>query len=175
MSNKKIILFLLSSLLLFIICVICSSLIKYWRNIQAIRYFPTFSAWTIEGEESTIDTWDKTSYTCLVFFNPDCGACKEKIRHIITLNNDFDNLQWLFLTPAQYEEVSRFIAETGLYGTSNATTLLLDSSALFTHYRIRNLPAFFLYGPDGELICRCKSGNSFERFLNQVNKWCRKG
>lgn len=172
MNKKKIILFLLLSLLTFVICILCFSFIKYRHNIQVIKHFPTFSAWTIEGEELTIDTWDKTSYTCLVFFSPECSACKEKIRHIITLN--YKNLRWLFLTPAPYEEVSLFIAENGLYGTSNATTLLLDHPALFTHYRIRNLPAFFLYGPDGELICRCKSGDSFERFLNQVNKWCRK-
>ena len=173
MSPRRILFPLLFIIGGILIVSIVFSVIKYSENIRTIKTFPSFSAWTLEGERISIVSQEENTFTCLVFFRPDCNACREKISQIINQGNRVKTLQWLFVTQAPYEDVSRFIVDTGLYRFSNATTLLLDSPELYTKYRISNFPALFLYNPAGDYISRCKDSADFNRFLNSLLKWCR--
>ena len=173
MTQRRILILFLAAVGCIFIVSIGLSVVRYSENKKTIETFPTFSAWTVEGEKISVVNQDKSLYTCLVFFSPECNACRKKISQIIDYGSRVESLRWLFVTQAPYEDVSRFIVETGLYRFSNATTLLLDSPELFTKYRISGFPALFLYGPDGNYIGRCKNSAGFDRFLNSLNKWCR--
>lgn len=174
MVKKKVLILSFVVIISFLISIICFSIVRYINNIRDIKNFPIFSAWTIEGEYLTLTEKIDSVYTCLFFFSPDCKTCREEIKNIIDISGYYDNVQWIFLTSASYEEVFRFAIEIGLCHFTNITILLLDSQILYLKYRVNTPPAIFLYGPDGKYISRCKNYTGFNRFMNNLNKWCQK-
>ena len=135
------------------------------------RTLPEIYALTMTGDSVNCNTiLESGKKTAILFFNPECEACKNEMREIIKNQKYFLNVQWLFITNAQAEEVGSFIKDYPVQSSPDSYLLREDYPKCHMLFDVSAPPALFIYNEKGKLIVTDKGENSIQKIAKMVKQ-----
>lgn len=91
-------------------------------------------------------------YTLINYFSPDCEHCQYMAGQLTLHSAAFSNTHVFMITPATFENASRFAENYGL-SKLNFVSVGTDPGFQFPAlFGASMMPSFFLYGPDNRLL-----------------------
>ena len=101
---------------------------------------------SVEGSVERLGYDDPTSETVLLFFSPDCEACRDNIENWKRLQSSADSRRrrFVYVSTAEPEKTAEFARDHLLQGP-----ILLSTAATLESYRVRGIPATLVVGPGG--------------------------
>ena len=142
---------------------------RHGSKVEGIRQLPEIKVLTIYGDNfKAADYLDSTKWTALLFFHPECEYCRKEVEGIITRQNEFRNVQWLFITLAPTEIVEEFLAEYPLESIPDAYVLREDWPDTYKQFGVKGPPALFIYDESGNLVRRHMGATSIKTIVQEL-------
>ncbi len=132
------------------------------------QMMPEISVLTISGDSLKVNNvLDTTKRTAILFFGPDCEFCQKEIEGIIKRNGECRNVQWVFITFAQPEELEPFLKEYPIESIPNAFLLREDFPEM--HIRFESTPPdLFIYDEQGTLMKMHHGSSSIKTIVAEL-------
>lgn len=111
---------------------------------------------------------DSSKRTALFFFHPECEYCRKELEGVLTRHSECRNVQWLFLTLAQAEEVGTFQREYPLETIPDAYVLREDWPDIHRQFGVTGPPALFIYDESGKLMKRYMGATSIKTIVQEL-------
>jgi thiol-disulfide isomerase/thioredoxin len=135
------------------------------------RTLPEICALTMTGDSVNCNTiLESGKKTAILFFNPECEACKNEMREIIKNQKYFLNVQWLFITIAQAEDVESFIKDYPVQSIPDSYLFREDYPKSHMLFDVSAPPALFVYNEKGKLIVADKGENSIQKIARKLKR-----
>ena len=135
------------------VCLILWATKRKEQKIAPYRLMPEIRALTISGDSLKVyEALNKTKRTSILFFGPDCEFCQKEIEGILKRNGECRDVQWVFITIAQPEELKPFLNEYPIESTPNAFLLREDFPEMHIKFGVSAPPALFIYDEHGKLM-----------------------
>lgn len=169
MSVKKTIRFGLISLACFIIISISFVNAKKKHRDESVLFLPEVKALTVSGDSLKFrDVCDTTKRTSILFFGPDCEFCQKEIEGIIERNGECRDVQWIFITIAQPEELEPFLKEYPIESIPSAFLLREDFPEMHIRFDVSAPPALFIYDEQGNLMKMHRGATSIRTIVAEL-------
>ena len=90
--------------------------------------------------------------TIIFIFSPDCGHCQQKIRSLLDNKALFAKAQIIMASPIEHRIIKKFYKE---YEIARYPNIIMGNDPgyfLGSFYRVKSLPAIFVYNKKGRLV-----------------------
>lgn len=90
--------------------------------------------------------------TIIFIFSPDCGHCQQKIRSVLDNEALFTKAQIIMASPIEHRIIKKFYEE---YEIARYPNIIMGNDPgyfLGSFYRVKSLPAIFVYNKKGRLV-----------------------
>lgn len=137
--------------------------------LSGIENIPEMKALMSDG--TSVNLNDKLNHqkrTAILFFSPDCEYCKQEIRGIISRYSECRNVQWVFFTLAQPEEIAAFLNEYHILNIPYSYIIREDWPSLYKKLNIKVPPELFIYDEKGKLIFHHKGATSINTIVEEL-------
>ncbi len=144
--------------IIFILFCICFCKTAYTQTDSTLLYlrFPTVPPFSItkvsDSTKFTKDDLAKRKATIIVIFSPDCDHCQHETKELITNINLFKKAQIIMASPLEHRHLKKFYDEYKIADYPNIIMGRDPAYFLGTFYRVRSLPAIFVYDKKGNFI-----------------------
>lgn len=123
------------------------------QKMASLRIIPEINALTVPGDSLRVNDYlDPTKRTVVMFFHSDCEFCQKEIGGIIERNGECRDVQWIFITIAQPEELEPFLNEYPIESIPGAFLLREDFPDMHILFDVSAPPALFIYDEHGKLM-----------------------
>ena len=143
------------------------------RRIQALepyRIMPEICALDMFGDSINCkNILNPEMKTAILFFSPDCNSCRNEINDILQFRNEFRDIQWVFITVAQYEDLDCFLNEYPIHLLPDAYLLREDYPINHMLFNVSVPPALFVYDKKGTLIAKHKGEILIQSIAKDLN------
>ena len=159
---------------LFLIAIALSLLIyvtgkRIKQKYSFISDLPELSGLTISGDSLIFkEVIDTTKRTSILFFGPDCEFCRKEIEGIIERNGECRDVQWIFITIAQPEELELFLNEYPIESIPDAFLLREDFPEMHIRFDVSAPPALFIYDEHGNLMKMHRGATSIKTIVAEL-------
>lgn len=141
-----------ASFIAVVLLLICSER-KRIQKREPYRIMPEICALDVFGDSINCNSMlNPEKKTAILFFSPECNACRKEINDIVTFQSEFQDIQWVFITIAQYEELHSFVKECPISSLPDAFLLREDYPTNHLLFDVSTPPALFVYNEKGKLI-----------------------
>lgn len=152
-----------------ILCLILWAAKRAEHKIAFFRAMPEIKALTISGDSlKTNDVLDTTKRTAILFYSPDCEFCQKEIEGIIDRKEELNNIQWIFITIAQPEELNTFLKEYPIESIQDAILLREDFPEMHIRFDVSSPPALFIYDEYGNLMKMHRGATSIKTIVAEL-------
>lgn len=151
------------------LCLILWAAKRKDKKDASFLLLPEIYALTALGDSLKFrDVCDTTKRTSIIFFSPDCEFCQKEIEGIINRYGDCRDVQWLFITIAQPEELVLFIKEYPIDSIPNALLLREDFPEMHMKFDVTAPPALFIYDEHGKLMKMHRGATSIRTIVAEL-------
>lgn len=159
--------------LILVIAIILGGLIygEMWRNQieDPYRCLPNIYALNMTGDSINCnERLAPNKKTAVLFFNPECDECKDEINSILLYQKELRNVQWVFITIAQVEELEIFINDYPIHLLPYSFLLREDFPRNHLLFGVSVPPVLFIYDDKGKLINVHKGGFTLFSILDEL-------
>ncbi|NCT10868.1 MAG: redoxin domain-containing protein [Flavobacteriia bacterium] len=142
--------------------------LQHKKTVAArIQQIPSFSFFTLTGKEFTDAQLPKKSII-FVYFNSDCDYCQSEAVKIREHINDFNNIQWVFVSFENATKIENFASTYKLNNRENVL-FLEDKKAVFaTIFNANTIPFIVIYDSNKKLLKQFKGVTSIKSLLEVV-------
>ena len=137
------------------------------KNIPVER-MPEIKALTLSGDSVSFSIEDIKKRTAIMFFHPECEFCEEEIKGIIEHKMDFSDIQWVFLTMAQSDEVNDFLAKYQMGSIPDSYLFREDYPAMHITFGVTAPPYMLIYDESGILMKKYRGATSIKVLIEDL-------
>lgn len=141
---------------------------KHNTLIAGIKHIPNILLSTIDGKDFYLAELQSKRKTAILFFSPECEFCKKEIEGIIERNGECQNVQWVFITIAQPEELEPFLKEYPIESIPNAFLLREVFPEMHIKFDVTAPPSLFIYDEHGKLIKEHRGATSIKTIVEEL-------
>ena len=169
MNKLHIIKFTLCFLAAVLVGLFIWALNNHYSKDSSIRYMPDIQAMDMDGNEIVLkNKLDPSKRTAILFFHPDCEFCQQEIKGIINRNSECRDVQWVFFTMAQPEEISSFLEEYPLNDIPDSFLIREDWPNVYKQLSLSNPPELIVYDEQGKLMVHHKGATSIKTIVEEL-------
>ena len=169
MNKLHIIKFTLCFLAAVLVGLFICALNKHYSKDSSIRYMPDIQAIELDGEEMELkQNFDPSKRTAILYFHPDCEFCQQEIKGIISRNSECRDVQWVFFTMAQPEEITSFLNEYPINDIPNSFLIREDWPNVYKQLSLSNPPELIVYDENGKLMFHHKGATSIKTIVEEL-------
>jgi thioredoxin-related protein len=106
----------------------------------------------------------------LLFTHPECDFCHEKIKQVVKLNTQLQDIVILLITHAEKEQALKFYSDYNLSQFDNLYMLIDDYIKVPPLYGSPSIPSVFLYDMNKKLLFKHNGAIKFETVLKHLPK-----
>lgn len=166
----KIIFTLLFTSILLILSYQIISKINYKKEVQQnIKTIPQFSYQNIEGEVFTNQNLKTETPAIFIYFNTECEYCNEEAQMIHENIKEFGNVQIIFISFEDTEQIKKFAQNHQLINYDNVYFLHDSKNTFTTAFDINSLPCLVLYDKNQNLIEKIKGQTKPEILIKKLS------
>lgn len=137
--------------------------------MEPFRIMPEINALTVYGDSLRVNDYlNPTKRTSILFFGPDCEFCQKEIEGIIERNGECRDVQWVFITIAQPEELEPFLNEYPIESIPGAFLLREDFPEMHIRFDVSAPPALFIYDEQGNLMKMHRGATSIRAIVAEL-------
>lgn len=119
---------------------------------QRDEKLPSFTYYTLDGNEFTEGSLIKNSKLMIVYFNPACEVCQEETAEILTNIDYFKDIQIVMVSPNTREELALFTKRFNLNKYPQITMLHDPEDIFYKQFHATGYPSLYLYDEKKNLI-----------------------
>lgn len=138
-------------------------------ELSEIENMPELKALAINGSEINLnERLSPEKRTVILFFSPDCEFCQQEIKGIISRYSECRNVQWVFFTLAQPEDISAFSDEYHIHDIPDSYIIREEWPGLYNKLNIKAPPELFIYDEHGKLMVHHKGATSIKTIVEEL-------
>lgn len=142
---------------------------KHYSKDSSIRYMPDIQAMELDGGEMDLkQNLDLSKRTAILYFHPDCEFCQQEIKGIINRHAECRDVQWVFYTLAQPEELRVFLKEYPVQDIPNSFVIREDWPNVYKKLSLSNPPELIVYDENGKLMLHHKGATSIKTIVEEL-------
>ena len=97
--------------------------------------------------------WQPDQYSTLVmFFDPDCSLCEDKIKEIQRYSEEFAKTRILLISPSLHTRLVEFSSHHKFGQFENLTVLQADYESFYNSFNTTKISTIFIFDPDGRKL-----------------------
>lgn len=151
------------------VCLILWAAKRKEQKMDPYRLMPEINALTVFGDSLRVNDYlDPTKRTVIMFFHSDCEFCQKEIEGIIERNGECRDVQWVFITIAQPEELEPFLKEYPIESIPNAFLLREDFPEMHIKFDVTAPPALFIYDEHKKLMRMHRGATSIKTIVEEL-------
>ncbi len=135
---------------------------------ENIKTIPSFSYQDIDGVIFTDKNLKDNTPTLFVYFNSECEFCNEEAQMIKENINKLKEVQVIFVSFQNQEEITAFAKKHQLTNYGNITFLCDSKVAFASTFDVKSLPCLVLYDKNKQLIDKLKGQTKVETILKKL-------
>jgi peroxiredoxin len=136
------------------------------KNIKTI---PKFSYQNIKGGVFTNQNLKTEILTIFIYFNTECEYCNEEAQMIHENIKKFENVQIIFISFEENEQIKKFAQNHQLINYDNVYFLHDSENTFASTFDINSLPCLLLYDKNQNLIEKIKWQTKPEILIKKLN------
>lgn len=135
---------------------------------ERIQQVPEFSFQTLQGKVFTKEQMKINTPAIFLFFNSECGYCKEEAEHISKSIMEFKEAQLFFVSYEPKDSIKTFAEYYDLLQHDNIR-VLLDPRSDFTHlFGATSIPYSLVYDKNQNLVAKFEGFVKVENLLKSI-------
>lgn len=120
--------------------------------LERITQWPDLAVQTLDGDEFTIAHLTSGAPILFNYFSTECVFCQSEITDIANHQQLQESATLVFISDEPPDVIKQFLRNHGVDENPNFLFLVDSGSEVKEYYRIRSVPATYLYNPNGELV-----------------------
>ena len=104
----------------------------------------------------------------IMFFDPECIYCEDKIKQIIKYEREFVKSELIFVSPADKEKVVKFVDDLQVTKLKNSHVLLADYNLFYEAFQTTNIPSFLIYDKNGNKMVTINESTDIKTIVKYV-------
>jgi predicted DCC family thiol-disulfide oxidoreductase YuxK len=116
--------------------------------------------------ESNIPKNNKPSI--VIAYDVDCEYCQSEAKMLKTRKKDLDSTNIVLFTYSNDSLINEFAKKYGLDSLKNITFLSDTTGKIHTFFKIKSIPAIFVYNKNGQLVNQYQGETKIENILADI-------